>query len=139
MSLLTHKMCLFGPSPCVIWQAKVFRHKSPKDNSLQGARAWLHKLGRPITPSQRLSDFPFPSPLLRLGAPRSHPLPARVFDHPGQRPCLKHWSSTGAVQQTGSRVLGEMVTHFPSQQTSVPSLPHLWHAETSTYIIKGPS
>lgn len=137
MSLLTHKVCLFGASCCVIWQAKIFRHKSPKDNPLQEARPWLHKLGRSMTPSQRLSAFP--SPLLRLGASHSHPLPARAFDHPGQCPCLKHWSRTGAMQQTGSSVLGEVVTHFPSQQASVPSLPHLWHANTSTYTIRGSS
>lgn len=148
MSFLTHKVPVW-PFLHVIWQVKVFRHKLPKDNPLAGSKAKAAQAWQTHDPLPKISDryisgtsarsLLFLPPCTGLEHHTAHPLPARAFDHPGQCPCLKHWSSTGAVQQTASSVLGEVVTHFPSQHASVPSLPHLWHTDTSTYTIKGPS
>lgn len=54
-------------------------------------------------------------------------------------PCLKHWSNMGAVQQLGSRFLGEAVTHLPSRHPSVPSLSCPRHADTSTHVFNAQS
>lgn len=115
-----------------------FQVQVAKGQPLVGSKATAAQLGRSTTTSQR--QLPAFLPLCTdLEHHAAHPLTARAFDHPGHCPCLKHWSNTGAVLQTGSRVLGEVVTLLPSQHASVPSLPHLWHSDTSTHTVKGPS
>lgn len=67
------------------------------------------------------------------------PLPVRMSNRLAQHPCLKHWSNMGAVQQLGSRFLGEAVTQLPLRHPSVPSLSCPWHADTSTHVFNAQS
>lgn len=143
MSFLTHKMCLFGPSPCVLLQAnEEYRfsgtrlHKLPKDSREQGHSCASLAALCPLPKERSLLFLP---PCTGSEHHAVCPLPVRTSNRLAQHPCLKHWSNTGAVQQLGSRFLGEAVTHLPSRHPSVPCLSCPRHADTSTHVFNARS
>lgn len=121
MSFLTHEMCLFAHSLCVLLRAKEeyrLSLKLPKDSREQGHSCTSLAVLR-LPP--RESSLLFLPPCTGSENHAVRPLSARTSDRLAQSPCLKHSSNTGAAQQPRSRFLGEVVIHLSSRYRSVPS------------------
>lgn len=118
MSFLTHKMCLFGPSPCVLLQAnEEYRfsgtrlHKLPKDSREQGhSCASLAAL----CPLPKESSLLFLPPCTGSEHHAVCPLPVRMSNLSLSEALVQH----GGCATAGKQVLGRS-SHPPSITTSL--------------------